>query len=60
MDLENRIQKYNSLLTDNDRKIMAYILSHKSSTIHQSITELSKEVKVSPARHNKVLQKIAV
>jgi DNA-binding MurR/RpiR family transcriptional regulator len=58
MDFENRIQKYNSFLTDNDRKIITYILSHKSSTIHESITDLSKKVKVSPAGITRFCKKL--
>lgn len=58
MDFENRIQKYHSLLTENDQKIIAYLLAHKSSTIQLSITDLSKEIEVSPSGITRFCKKL--
>ncbi|WP_067730211.1 MurR/RpiR family transcriptional regulator [Oceanobacillus damuensis] len=49
MNFENRIQKYNSILTSNDRKIIRYLMTNKDIVISKTITDLSEEIEVSPA-----------
>lgn len=58
MDLENRIQKFNSVLTNNDQKILDYILLNKSAAINKSITDLSKDIKVSSASISRLCKKL--
>ncbi|MGJ9458119.1 MurR/RpiR family transcriptional regulator [Oceanobacillus sp. CF4.6] len=58
MNFENRIQKYNSVLTENDRKIIRYIAANKDAIISKTITDLSEEIHVSPASITRFCKKI--
>jgi DNA-binding MurR/RpiR family transcriptional regulator len=58
MDIENRIQQYNTTLTAMDRKIAEYLLANKDSIIHKTILDLSKEMDVSAASITRFCKKI--
>ncbi|WP_249869248.1 MurR/RpiR family transcriptional regulator [Oceanobacillus saliphilus] len=58
MNFENRIQKYNSILTSNDRKIIRYLVANKDTVINKTITDLSDEIEVSPASITRFCKKI--
>lgn len=58
MNFENRIQKYNSSLTDIDKKITKYLLAHKPSIRDKTIIDLSEEIQVSPASITRFCKKI--
>lgn len=58
MNFENRIQKYNSLLTDNDRKITKYLLANKAAVRDKTIIDLAEEIQVSPASITRFCKKI--
>lgn len=59
MNFENRIQKFHSLLTDNDKKIATYLLAHKDDNIiNYTITDLSEEIYVSPASITRFCKKL--
>ncbi|MBP2076146.1 MurR/RpiR family transcriptional regulator [Oceanobacillus polygoni] len=58
MNFKNRIQKYNSSLTDNDKKITKYLLANKASIRDKTIIDLSEEIQVSPASITRFCKKI--
>jgi len=58
MNFENRIQKYDSLLTENDRKITKYLLTNKENVRDKTIIDLSEEIQVSPASITRFCKKI--
>ncbi|GGP16753.1 MurR/RpiR family transcriptional regulator [Oceanobacillus neutriphilus] len=58
MNFENRIQKYNSSLTDIDKKITKYLLVNKASIRDKTIIELSEAIQVSPASITRFCKKI--
>lgn len=58
MNFENRIQKYNSLLTEIDQRIFKYLLAHKDTILTKTIINLSKEIQVSPASITRFCKKI--
>ncbi|RHW35524.1 MurR/RpiR family transcriptional regulator [Oceanobacillus profundus] len=58
LNFENRIQKYNSSLTDNDKKITRYLLANKASIRDKTIIDLSEEIQVSPASITRFCKKI--
>ncbi|AXI10542.1 SIS domain-containing protein [Oceanobacillus sp. 143] len=58
MNFENRIQKYNSLLTGNDHKIIKYLIANKDTVIDKTIIDLSEEIQVSPASITRFCQKV--
>lgn len=58
MNFENRIQKYNSSLTDIDKKITKYLLANKTSIRDKTIIELSEAIQVSPASITRFCKKI--
>jgi DNA-binding MurR/RpiR family transcriptional regulator len=58
VDIENRIQKYNTTLTAIDRKIVDYLLANKDNIIHKTIIDLSKEIDVSTASITRFCKKI--
>lgn len=58
MNFENRIQKFNSLLTENDRKIIKYLLANKNTILNKTIVYLSGAIHVSPASITRFCKKI--
>lgn len=58
MNFKNRIQKYKSNLTENDQKIINYLLNTKADILDKSIVNLSKEIHVSPATITRFCKKI--
>ena len=58
MNFENRIQKFNSLLTENDRKIIKYLLANKDTILNKTIVDLSEEIHVSPASITRFCKKV--
>ncbi|WP_339226588.1 MurR/RpiR family transcriptional regulator [Oceanobacillus sp. FSL K6-2867] len=58
MNFENRIQKYNASLTDNDKKITKYLLANKAAIQDKTIIDLSEEIQVSPASITRFCKKI--
>ncbi|WP_010648243.1 MurR/RpiR family transcriptional regulator [Oceanobacillus massiliensis] len=58
MNFENRIQKYNSILTTNDRKIIRHLAANKETVVSKTITELSDEIHVSPASITRFCKKL--
>ncbi|RDW20605.1 MurR/RpiR family transcriptional regulator [Oceanobacillus chungangensis] len=58
MNFENRIQKYNSLLTGNDHKIISYLNANKHTVIDKTIVDLAEEIQVSPASITRFCQKV--
>lgn len=58
MNFENRIQKFDSLLTDIDRKIMKYLLENKDTILNKTIVDLSSAIHVSPASITRFCKKI--
>ncbi|WP_205136998.1 SIS domain-containing protein [Virgibacillus halotolerans] len=58
MNFENRIQKFNSLLTENDRKIIKYLLANKDTILNKTIVDLSEAIHVSPASITRFCKKV--
>lgn len=59
LNFENRIQKYNSSLTKNDRKITNFLLANKATIRDKTIIDLSEEIQVSPASITRFCKKIS-
>lgn len=58
LNFENRIQKYNAVLTESDRKITKYLLANKVTIRDKTIIDLAEEIQVSPASITRFCKKI--
>jgi len=58
MNFENRVQKYKSYLTENDQKIINYLLENKETILSQSIVYVAEGANVSPASITRFCKKM--